>query len=215
MIKLFLALLVLVAVGSTGAEAKTMKLPDAKSPVATVDIPDGWNPEEMEDGATGANDDATIYVTASDKKKDAEADVADSISLLNGVGVKPDQASKKTRKIKINGLDAEEVHFQGKETLGSHINQVSIIVVRAEIKDKVIVLATSFPSTDEKTEGEVERIIQSLKPTATNASADGAKGPANAEGAELSAPQKPENLIGQWKSTGADGAVMPAKLGEI
>ena len=217
MTKFFLTLLIVASLGTVVAQAKTMKIPSAEAAVATVEIPDGWNPEDMEDGgATGNSEEAAIYVTASPKKKDAQADLADSFSLLKVLGsIEVDQASKKTSKIKVNGLDAEEMHFQGKETLGRHVNQVSIIVVRLPIKDKVVVLTANFGAENaKKAADEVEKIIQSLKPVEINASAGEAKRPANAEGDELFALQKPEILIGHWKSTTTDGAVMTMSFSE-
>ncbi|MBA3962488.1 MAG: hypothetical protein H0X40_11375 [Chthoniobacterales bacterium] len=166
MTKFFITLLIATCLGSIVAEAKTMKVSSAKAAVATVEIPDGWDPDDMEGGgATGHNEETAIYVTASPKKEDAQADLEDTFSLLKVLGsIEVDQASKKTSKIKVNGLDAEEMHFQGKETLGRHVNQVSIIVVRLPIKDKVVVLTANFAIENaKKVAEEVEKIIQSLK----------------------------------------------------
>lgn len=217
MTKFFLTLLIVASLGTVVAQAKTMKVPSAGAAVATVEIPDGWNPDDMEGGgATGNSEEAAIYVTASPKKKDAQADLEDTFSLLKVLGsIEVDQASKKTSKIKVNGLDAEEMHFQGKETLGRHVNQVSIIVVRLPIKDKVVVLTANFGAENaKKAADEVEKVIQSLKPVEINADAGEAKRPANAEGDELFALQKPEILIGHWKSTTTDGAVMTMSFSE-
>ena len=76
-----------------------------------------------------------------------------------------DQSSRKVSKIKINGLDTEEMLFQGKETLGRHTDPVSVTIVVLPIKDKVVVL-TEFVSAEDakKSKDVVEKIIQSLKP---------------------------------------------------
>lgn len=165
MIKSSFILCVIVCLGAALAEGKTMKVPNGESAVATVEIPDSWNPEEIADGVTGASEDLDIVVvTVAEKKTEPEADIADAFTILKEHGVEVDRASKKVSRIKLNGMEAEEMHFQGKETLGRHINQSSIIIVRLPIKDKVVVL-TEFVSAEDatKSKGMVEKIIQSLK----------------------------------------------------
>jgi hypothetical protein len=166
MIKSSFILCLIVCLSAVVAEAKIMKVPNAELAVATVEIPDNWNPEEIADGVTGASEDTdVVVVTATEKKKDAETDIADAFAILKDHGIEVDQASKKVSKIKVSGIEAEEMRFQGKETLGSHTSQSSIIIVRLAIKDKVVVL-TEFVSAEDakKSKDVVEKIIQSLKP---------------------------------------------------
>ena len=85
--------------------------------------------------------------------------------MLKEHGVEADQSSKKVNKIEINGLDAEEMLFQGKEKLGSHVTPVSITIIVVPIKDKVIVL-THFVSTEDESKSKeaVGKMVKSLKP---------------------------------------------------
>ena len=166
MLRSLLTLIIVASFGTIVAQAKTMQVPSAESPLASIDIPDSWHPEEISDGVTGSSEDSDILVvTAADKKKETAADLADSFTMLKEHGVEPDQSSKKVNKLKINGLDAEEMLFQGKETLGRHTDPVSITIVVLPIKDKVVVL-THFVATEDakKSKEVVDKMIKSLKP---------------------------------------------------
>lgn len=166
MIRSFLTLLIVASLGVVAAHAKTVKVPSDESPLASIDIPDEWHPEEIADGVSGSSDASDIVVvTAADKKKETDADLADSFTMLKEHSVEPDQSSKKVNKIEINGLDAQEMLFQGKETLGSHVTPVSITIIVVPIKDKVIVL-THFVSTEDESKSKeaVAKMIKSLKP---------------------------------------------------
>jgi hypothetical protein len=166
MLKSLLTLLIIVSACGTIAEAKTMKVPSGEAPVVSVEIPDSWNPEELTNGVTGANEDVDIVVvTAAEKKKDQSADLADAFAILRDHSVEVDQASKKVSKIQINGIEAEKMQFEGKETLGKHTDPVSITIVTLPVKDKVVVL-TEFVATEDakKSREAVDKIIKSLKP---------------------------------------------------
>ena len=164
MIKPFLTALVVACLTTIPAQAKTLKVPSDEFPIASIDMPDDWEPEEIDNGFAGQSPDDAVYLAAvavgSDKGMSAEID--DTFAMLKEHEVELDQATKKENKFKINGLDAEELLFQGKDEDGP--TAVSITFVT--IKDKLVVLTYWVTTAEEKKHlEEVGKIINSLKPT--------------------------------------------------
>ena len=147
------------------AHAKTMSVPDEENPVATINMPDSWEPGEIENGMAGSSKDGAVYLAAVavSSKKGMDAEIDDTFAMLKEHKVELDQASKKENKFKVNGLDAEELLFQGKDEDGPAAVSITFVT----IKDKIIVL-TYWVSTneEEKHQAEVGKIINSLKPAA-------------------------------------------------
>ena len=64
MIKSILALIALsLLIGGT-ALAKTMKLPNEEFPIASLNFPDSWEPEEINNGVAGQSPDSAVYLAA-------------------------------------------------------------------------------------------------------------------------------------------------------
>lgn len=159
---LTLSLAALIAVS---AQAKTMKLPDDEKPVATITIPDSWDPGEIENGAVGQSEDDAVYLAAVavSSKKGMDAEIEDTFKMLKEHNVELDESTKKENKFKVNGMDAEELLFQGKDEDGP--TAVSICFV--PMKDSVIVLTYWVTTKEEaKHQAEVGQIVNSLKPSA-------------------------------------------------
>ena len=163
MLKSFLTLFIVASLGTICAEAKTMKVPSDEFAIASIDIPDSWDPEEITNGAAGTSDDEAVYlaVVAVGNEKGMDAEINDTFAMLKEHNVELDQASKKTNKFKINDLDAEEMLFQGKDEDGP----AAVSITFVPIKDKVIVLTYWVSTADEKKhQEEVTKILKSLKP---------------------------------------------------
>lgn len=160
--KSLFALLSIATFISVSADAKTMKVPTEK-PVATIEIPDSWKPEEIENGVAGLSSDSAVYLAAVavDSEKGMNAEIEDTFSMLKEHNVVLDQSSKKENKFKVNGMDAEELLFQGKDEDGPAAVSITFVT----IGDKIIVL-TYWVSTNEeaKHQAEVGKIVNSLKP---------------------------------------------------
>ncbi len=159
--------LILIAaafLSTTAAHAKTMKLPNDEFAIASITIPDSWEPEEVNNGAAGTSPDKAVYIAAvavgSEKGMNAELD--DTFDMLKEHKVDLDKDSKKENKFKINGLDAEEMVYHGKDEDGP----ASVSITFVPIKDKLIVLTYWVSTEDEaKHQEEVGKIVGSLKPT--------------------------------------------------
>jgi len=164
MIKSLLVILLIAALGTISVQAKTLKVPSDEFPIASIDIPDSWDPEEITNGVAGTSDDGAVYlaVVAVGNEKGMNAEIDDTFAMLKEHNVELDQSSKKENKFKINGLDAEEMLYQAKDEDGP----AAVSITFVPIKDKLIVLTYWVSTADEKKHQEdVGKIIKSLKPT--------------------------------------------------
>ncbi len=160
----FLAGLLIALLGNISTQAKTLKVPNEEFAIASINIPSDWEPEEINNGVAGTSKDEAVYlaVVAVGSEKGLNAEIDDTFAMLKDHKVILDTSSKKENKFKINGLDADELLFQGKDEDGP----ASVSITFVPIKDKVIVL-TYWVSTNEeaKHQEEVGKIVGSLKPT--------------------------------------------------
>src|SRR3978361_582380 len=161
MIKSLLTILAIASLSTISAHAKTMKVPNDDFAIASINIPDDWDPEEITNGVAGTSDDEAVYlaVVAVGSDKGMNAEIDDTFAMLKEHNVELDKSSKKENKFKINGLDAEEMLYQGKDEDGP--TAVSITFVT--LKDKLIVLTYWVSTADEKKHSEeVQKILKSL-----------------------------------------------------
>jgi len=165
MTKLILSALVAASLGVLSAHAKTMRIPNEEFAIASIEIPDSWDPEEITNGVAGTSEDEAVYlaVVAVGNEKGMDAQIEDTFEMLQEHDVTLDQASKKENKFKINGLDAEEMRFQARAADGD----AAVSITFVPMKDKVVVLTYWVPTEDEKKhKDEVGKIVKSLKPAA-------------------------------------------------
>jgi hypothetical protein len=163
MTKTLLTLLTIASLSAISAQAKTMKVPNDEFAIASINIPDDWDQEEINNGVAGTSDDGAVYlaVVAVGNEQGMNAEIEDTFAMLKEHDVELDQASKKENKFKINDLDAEEMLFQGKDEDGP----AAVSITFVPIKDKVVVLTYWVSTEDEKKHSEeVAKIVQSLKP---------------------------------------------------
>jgi hypothetical protein len=165
MIKTFLTLAAATVLIAIPAHAKTFSVPDEDSAAATINIPDSWNPEEIDNGVAGQSSDDAVYiaVVGVSSEKGMNAEIDDTFAMLKEHKVELDQSSKKENKFKINGLDASELLFQGKDEDGP----AAVSITFVPVKNKLLVI-TYWVSTDKEAahQEEVGKIVNSLKPAA-------------------------------------------------
>jgi hypothetical protein len=163
MIKSILTLIAVSSLLATPLFAKTLKLPNEDFTIATIDIPDAWEPEEITNGVAGTSPDKAIYlaVVAVGSDKGMEAELDDTFAMLKEQKVELDKSTKSEDKFKVNGIDADEITYQGKDEDGP----AAVSIAFVPMKDKVVVF-TYWVSTDEekKHQEEVGKILNSLKP---------------------------------------------------
>lgn len=144
--------------------AKTVKLPSEKSPIATLTFPDDWNPEEIDNGFAGESPDGAVYIAAVavGSEKGLKAEIDDTFAFLKEHNVELDKASKKESKFDLNGTEATELIFRGKDEDGP--TAVSITFV--PVGKKLVVFTYWVTIAKEKEhQPEVGKIVNSLKAT--------------------------------------------------
>src|SRR5207253_9310248 len=163
MIKSVFTLIALSALIAVPTFAKTLKLPNAEFPIASITFPDDWEPEEVNNGVAGQSPDSAVYLAAvavgSEKGMNAELD--DTFEFLKEHKVDLDQSTKKENKFQLNGAEVDELIFHGKDEDGPTSVSISLV----PIKDKIVVV-TYWVTTakEEKHQAEVGKIVKSLKP---------------------------------------------------
>ena len=161
MFKRTLSIAVIAFLAGSVAHAKTLKVPNDEFPIASITIPDNWEPEEVNNGVAGTSEDGAVYlsVVAVGSDKGMKAELEDTFAMLKEHDVDLDKDSKKENKFKINGLDAEEMVFQGKDEDGP----ASVSITFVTIKDKLMVLTYWVSTEDEKKHSEeVGKIVSSF-----------------------------------------------------
>jgi hypothetical protein len=146
------------------ALAKTFPIPD-DNPVATVSIPDAWEPKTYEGGVEATSADGAIYVAVeSVAAADVKSATEEGVKYFVKQGVTLDADSLKTREIKIGGLDAFDLAFTGKDKNGPA--NISLTLVATNAKDKFLLIYYWGTSAGEKANlGDLKAIADSVQAT--------------------------------------------------
>ncbi len=143
-------------------QAKEFKLPTDK-PVASIDIPDTWNPTAIQKGFQTQTADQSVYlsieVAASPDEMTAVIDQTDA--MLKSHKVVLDKAKMKDHKFTLGGLPAEELLYTGRDEDGPTLVSITFVTIR-----KAAVVFTYWASVDgsKKHQAELGKILKSLKP---------------------------------------------------
>jgi len=163
MIKSILSLIVFSSFLAAPVFAKTLKLPNDEFAIASINMPNDWQPEEINNGVAAESPDKAVYlaVVAVGNEKGMNAELDDTFDFLKEHNVQLDKNSKQEGKFKINDLQAEELTFQGKDEDGP----AAVSIAFVPIKNKVLVF-TYWVSTENEKEHqeEIAKILKSLKP---------------------------------------------------
>jgi hypothetical protein len=154
------AALSLLSAGSLSA--KEFKLPNADFAIASVDIPDSWEPEAIDNGVEAQTKDTSFYlsIVAAGTGKSVEEDISATEDMIKEHKVKIDESSQKTGKGKVNGFDTESFTIKGKDEDGP----CTVTILLVSIKDKVLIFTYWFTDSElSKHEKEVDAIQSSLK----------------------------------------------------
>ncbi|HLW90796.1 MAG TPA: hypothetical protein VKS78_05780 [Roseiarcus sp.] len=164
MTRSLLIALVAAALLPSLAAAKTFPVP-ADDPIATVNIPDSWNPSAYEGGVEGTSDDGKIYVAIEQvAADDVKSATEEGIKFFQKNGVDLDANSMKTKDIKINSLDAFDLSFTGKDKDGPA--NVSLTLVATNAKGKFLLLYYwGSPEGEKANTDDLKKISDSIQAT--------------------------------------------------
>jgi hypothetical protein len=100
------------------AFAGTYPVP-AENPIATLSIPDSWEPKPYEGGVEGTSPDGKVYVAIEQvEAADVKSAVEEGFKFFVKQGVEIDPSTMTSKDIKINGLDAFDMTASGKDEQG-------------------------------------------------------------------------------------------------
>ena len=126
--------LVTVTLAPSLALADTFPVP-AENPVATVSIPDKWESSPYDGGIESTSPDGAIYVALEMvAAKDVKTATEEGVEWFAKQGVEIDPGSLKTKETKINGLDAFDMQFTGKDKDGAAEISLTLVATNAEGK---------------------------------------------------------------------------------
>lgn len=145
------------------AHAATLLFP-SEAPIASITIPDAWEPKETDAGVDATSEDGAVYFSADIANLESiEKVTSDAVDFLQENGVTIDgKSAKETPVEEINGLKMTTIDWDGKDKDGP----VSIGLAFIQLSDTKALVATYWGSkTDEdKHSDDVVKILASIKP---------------------------------------------------
>jgi len=159
--KLSLAVLFALAL-VTPSFAKTFKVPE-EGAFASITIPDDWKSKEIDNGVESQSADDEVYfaVEATDAKGMDKA-IEEAVTYLHEQGVTVDDKSMKQREGKVNGMDAVDVTWKGKDKEGDA--DISLTILAAKKEKVLLITYWASPEGTKKHDKELGAILNSLKP---------------------------------------------------
>jgi hypothetical protein len=147
------------------AWAGDFKLPD-QNPVASFSIPASWKPAEYEDGVEATSDDGSVYLAVEAMDLSSQSAIEDamkaSLSYLQKKGVTVDQSTAKQTQGKVNGMEAVDVSWKGKDSEGEC--NISLTIVIASGTKGLLLTYWASPDGEKKNSQDLGQIVNSIKP---------------------------------------------------
>jgi hypothetical protein len=146
------------------AQAKTFPIP-SDSPIATINIPDGWEPHEYDGGVEGTSKDGGVYLAVEAVQGTDVAQVTgEGIEWFAKQGVKIDPKSMKSEDTKLGGLPAFDLSFKGRDKDGP--TEVGMTLVKTNANDRfLLIYYWGSESAQKDNAGDLQKIVESLTAT--------------------------------------------------
>jgi hypothetical protein len=139
-----------------------MKFP-SDAPVASITIPDSWQPEETESGVQATSSDSAVYfsVDVADSKS-MEKVTSDAIDFLTKSGVTVDvKTQKETPVTEVNGLQMTTLDWDGKD--GDGPVSVGMAFVASSGEKALVVTYWGTKGDEDKHDAEITDMMMSIK----------------------------------------------------
>ena len=153
----------------TAAGTRSVVLPNEEFGIASIQFPASWKLTRVTNGIEGISADGAVYISAVaiGNRVGLVNDLAQTQQILQKHRVTLDKSTQKENRFTVNGLDARELVYQGRDEDG----RATVSFCKFSIGDKMVV-TTYWVSTNEESRhaDEVRRIVLSLKATNSNAS---------------------------------------------
>ncbi len=153
-----------LCLAAPAANAGTFAVPD-ENPIATVSIPDNWEPKPYEGGVEATSADGAIYVAIEEvAAADVKSAIEEGMKFFIKSGVDVDGDSGKTREEKVNGLDAFDIVFTGKDKDGP--TNISLTLVKTNAASKFLLLYYwGSPEGEKANLADLQKISDSIQAT--------------------------------------------------
>ena len=146
------------------AFAKTYAIP-SQNPVATINIPSSWEPNEYDGGVEGTSKDGQFYfaIEAVDSKDIGEA-TKEGINFFKKQGVQFDVNSQTTIESVLNDLPVLTITFKGRDKDGP--TEITLVLVKTLKKNRfLLIYGWGSESAVEANSKDIDKILTSLTPT--------------------------------------------------
>ena len=144
--------------------AKTFGIP-SDNPVATISIPEKWEPEPYEDGVEAKSPDDGVYVAVEMvRASDVGSATKEGVEWFSKQGIKLDEESLKSQEMKVNGLDTFNIYMTGKDDKGPTEADLTLVATNAQGKFLMIYFWGSEKAQKENAD-DLKAIAASLQAT--------------------------------------------------
>lgn len=162
--------LLLASAFLTVVRAESFKLPE-KGPVVSFSFPEKWEASKYDEGVEATSEDGEVYIAIENvKTKDVEKSIEASIKYLKGKGVVPKEDSIQQKEGEVNGMEAVQIVWTGKDKDGPC--NISLAIIAATDDKGVLLMYWASPEGEKKNQPDLNKILASLKPTKAAAKAD-------------------------------------------
>jgi hypothetical protein len=159
---LALALCLTLPLLAATVSAKVIKIPEA-DPVASVDVPDSWNPEDTDKGVAteSADKEATVFFEVTGAKG-TDALLDENISWLKDQKVTINQASKSEKDFKTSSMSWSRISWDG---TSEEWGPATIGFAFADVGNGKVLVVTYWITKKgwEKHDSELSKIFDSVK----------------------------------------------------
>ena len=164
MARLIVAALAALLMMPVAAFAKTFPIP-SDDPIATISIPEKWEPQPYEGGVEATSADGAVYVAVEMvRASDVESATTEGIEWFAKQGVKIDVNSLKTQEVKLNGLDAFDIEMAGEDSKGPTQAGLTLVATNAQGKFLMVYFWGSEKGQQDNI-ADLKSIAQSLQAT--------------------------------------------------
>ena len=150
--------------GVNAAMAKVFPIPSTDA-LATVNIPDDWEPTETDNGLEMQSPEGDIYLSIEGVHADKIAKaLEESVKVLASQGLVIDTASQKTKDSELNGLKIHTFEYTAKDNDGP--TEFAVTLVETRTPDRFVLVSAWGTADAQKTNGEaLGKIVTSLQLT--------------------------------------------------
>ena len=143
------------------SHAATLEFP-SDDPIASITIPDDWEPTETDAGVNANSADDAIYISIDVADEETSDVVSDAVTFLQKSGVKVDTATQKESTETLNGMEMTNLDWSGTDDDGDV--SIGLSFVSPKPGKLLVITYWGTKGMQEQHGPELQAIITSLKP---------------------------------------------------